>query len=108
MSREKDFDKTWRFFSRLYKIWIGMKERCLNPNATFYKNYGGRGINVCQQWMSYPTFKKWAMSHGYEEHLTIERINVDGSYSPKIANGYQKHNKLITEQTDFLGMLLTP
>jgi len=66
--------------SRLYKIWIGMKNRCFNPNNTEYKNYGGRGIVVCQEWMQFEAFRDWAVANGYRDDLTIERINNDGNY----------------------------
>ena len=79
---KKTLTKHGDSYSRIYKIWIGMKERCFNPNATFYKNYGGRGITICKQWLDYPTFKLWAENFGYKENLTIERIDVNGSYNP--------------------------
>lgn len=60
-----------------------MKQRCLNPNLGSYKNYGGRGIRVCHEWMEFEPFFKWAMSSGYRPHLTLDRINVDGNYEPE-------------------------
>ena len=66
----------------LYKVWLGMKSRCYNPNATPYKNYGGRGITVCEEWLEHEPFYKWGMANGYESGLTIERINNDGNYEP--------------------------
>lgn len=68
---------------RLYKIWIKMKERCLNKKDNAYKDYGGRGIVICEEWDNYPTFRKWALENGYKEHLTIDRINNDGNYESK-------------------------
>lgn len=68
--------------TRLYEIWSGMKNRCGNPNNHNYKDYGGRGITVCPEWQSYLPFKKWALENGYSEDLTIDRINVNGGYSP--------------------------
>lgn len=65
---------------RLFKIWLGMKDRCNNKNAPAYQGYGGRGIKVSQEWMDYQVFHNWAMSHGYRDDLTIERINNDGDY----------------------------
>lgn len=68
---------------RLYRIFNGMKSRCYNPNATGYKNYGGRGITICYEWLSdYFNFYDWAMSSGYEDGLTIDRIDNDLGYSP--------------------------
>lgn len=68
---------------RLYKIFSGMKSRCYNPGATGYKNYGGRGITICEEWLSdFWNFHRWAMSHGYTDGLTIDRIDNDKGYSP--------------------------
>ena len=70
--------------SRLYRIWVGMKCRCNTPSATGYENYGARGITVCPEWeRSYSAFYIWAMASGYQDHLTIDRIDVNGSYSPE-------------------------
>lgn len=66
----------------LYKVWKGIHSRCTIFTATSYPYYGGRGIKVCAQWDSYPDFMKWALSNGYAEGLTIERINNDGNYEP--------------------------
>lgn len=69
---------------RLYRIWIGMKSRCFNEHDTGFQNYGGRGITVCPEWKEdFLTFYNWAMSNGYEDHLTIDRIDVNGNYCPK-------------------------
>jgi len=68
---------------RLYKIFDGMKSRCYNPHATGYKNYGGRGITICDEWLSnFWSFHNWAMSSGYADGLTIDRIDNDKGYSP--------------------------
>lgn len=67
---------------RLYRIWRNMKQRCFNPNAHNYKNYGGRGITVCEEWLLFESFYKWAKATGYREDLTIDRINVNGNYEP--------------------------
>ena len=70
--------------SRLYNIWKGMKSRTTNPNHKNFDRYGGRGIKVCQEWAeSYEAFRDWAMSAGYEEPLTIDRIDCDGDYCPE-------------------------
>jgi len=68
--------------TRLYSIWKNMRNRCYNPNHPSFKDYGGRGIQVCDDWMKYDAFREWAMSNGYAENLTIERIDVDGKYEP--------------------------
>lgn len=69
--------------TRLYKTWDNMKQRCYNPHHSSYARYGGRGITVCNEWKTnYHAFKEWALSHGYESHLTIDRIDNDKGYSP--------------------------
>lgn len=69
--------------TRLFNIWSSMKQRCYNPKAVGYKNYGARGIVVCDLWRDdFSSFRSWALSHGYSEGLTIDRINNDGGYSP--------------------------
>lgn len=67
---------------RLYAIWRGIKNRCLNPNENCYPSYGGRGISICPEWMDYSIFKEWALNNGYQEDLTIDRIDVNGNYTP--------------------------
>ena len=69
--------------TRLHRIWRKMIERCGNPRHKDFKYYGGRGITVCMEWQeSYIVFRNWALSHGYAEDLTIDRINVNGNYEP--------------------------
>lgn len=68
--------------TRLHKIWLSMRERCYRVNHTYYKNYGGRGIKICDEWQTFEPFRDWAMSHGYADNLTIDRIDYDGDYSP--------------------------
>jgi len=67
---------------RLYQIWSSMHTRCNNPHCRSYKHYGGRGISICEEWNDYIPFRDWALTHGYREDLTIDRINNDGNYSP--------------------------
>lgn len=68
--------------TRLYEIWQGMKSRCENPNDPSYINYGGRGICVCSEWHKAETFIKWALTNGYTDNLTIDRIDFNGNYEP--------------------------
>ena len=67
---------------RLYKIWCGMRQRCNNPNFPCFARYGGRGITICEEWNNYTAFREWALSHGYADNLTIDRIDNDKGYSP--------------------------
>lgn len=60
-----------------------MKQRCYNKNNDAYCRYGGRGIIICKDWLDdFMTFHDWAMSNGYKENLTIDRIDVNGNYEP--------------------------
>lgn len=69
--------------TRLNSIIKNMKTRCLNPNSLDYKNYGGRGIKICDEWMKdKTTFFEWALNNGYRENLSIDRIDVNGNYEP--------------------------
>lgn len=74
---------------RLYMLWMGMRQRCENPNNISYKNYGAKGIAVCPEWKhNYPLFRKWALETGYDETLprgvqTIERKDYNKDYSPE-------------------------
>lgn len=74
--------------SRLYGVWLGMKERCYNPNSNRYQNYGDRGIKLCDNWRdNFQAFYDWAMANGYDENApygqcTIDRIDVNGDYCP--------------------------
>lgn len=67
---------------RLYRVWANMKTRCTNPNNRAYKWYGGRGINVYDDWLEFIPFMEWALNNGYKEHLTIERIDNNEGYNP--------------------------
>ena len=70
-------------YGRLYRIWHSMKQRCYNEKATQYCDWGGRGISVCDEWKdNFEAFRDWALANGYEEHLTIDRIDNDGNYEP--------------------------
>jgi len=69
--------------TRLYNIWKAMKQRCIDPNTINYKHYGGKGITVCKEWINdFDTFREWALSNGYNDKMTIDRIKTDKNYNP--------------------------
>jgi hypothetical protein len=73
--------------SRTYGVWAGMKQRCSNPKAIGYANYGGRGIKVCERWESFENFladmgEAPGGPRGNADHRSIDRIDVEGNYEP--------------------------
>lgn len=70
-------------YTRLHRIWADMKTRCYNPQNRAYKNYGGRGITICDEWRDdFQKFYDWAMSCGYQDNLMIDRTDNDKGYYP--------------------------
>lgn len=70
-------------YKRLYNIWVNMKRRCRDKKSSSYYLYGAKGRDVCDEWFnSYSTFKKWAIENGYQDNLTIDRIDNNGNYCP--------------------------
>lgn len=69
--------------SRLYAVWSHMIYRCEKKNDPAYKNYGGRGISVCDEWHDPKIFFEWALNSGYSDNLTIDRIENNGNYCPE-------------------------
>jgi hypothetical protein len=85
-----------------------MKSRCFVESNSSFKNYGGRGIGVCDEWLDFETFRDWAMSSGYNDELTIERIDVNGDYEPVnckwISKSEQSRNRRITRFIEIDGV----
>ena len=67
---------------KLYQCWRNMLNRCSNPNVASYKTYGAKGIEVCDPWKEYVNFRDWAVSAGWEEGLTIDRLDSSWGYCP--------------------------
>lgn len=97
--------------TRLYHIFVGMKDRCYNKHNSRYKNYGNRGIKICDEWLTdFVKFYSWAMENGYREGLTIERVDVNGNYEPNncswITIEEQQKNKTNSIILDYNGKSL--
>lgn len=75
--------KHGQYGTRIYRIWSGMHARCSNPNLPEYLRYGGRGITVCEEWSDFASFYLWACENGYDDSLTIDRIDNDKGYAPE-------------------------
>lgn len=97
--------KDGRKGTRLYRIYNNMKTRCYNPSSISYQHYGGRGIKICKEWLQdFSIFKDWAISNGYRDDLTIDRIDVDKGYFPdncrwtdyKVQANNTRSNHLVT------------
>ena len=91
--------------SRLYRIWKSIKERCYRKKCRIYKYYGERGVCICDEWKDdFKSFEKWARSNGYNDELSIDRIDHDGNYSPdncrwvdaKAQNNNKRTNHILT------------
>ena len=91
--------------TRLHHIWTSIKQRCYYTRSISYKNYGGRGIIMCDEWKNnYLSFYNWAMNNGYNDSLTIDRIDYDGNYEPsncrwatKEEQAQNKRNNIVLE-----------
>lgn len=68
--------------TRLFKIWSSMHERCEREKHPHFKDYGGRGVTVCDEWDEFIPFREWSLQNGYNDLLTIDRKNSDGNYEP--------------------------
>lgn len=90
--------------TRIYKTYRAMKERCLLPSSKKYKDYGGRGIKLCDEWNTFEAFLKWSNANDYDETLTLDRIDVNGNYEPsncrwanmKVQSNNKRNNRYIT------------
>lgn len=98
--------------TRMYRLWKSMRTRCNNPNSISYKNYGGRGIKICDEWNDFEKFYMWAVNNGYSDDLTIERINCNGMYEPNnckwIPRNEQALNRRNTLRLMYNGEEITP
>lgn len=93
---------------RLYTIWRDMRKRCRNPKVRTYKHYGGRGIEVCPDWATYPPFREWALSHGYTDKLSIERKDSNGHYNPLNCEWITRAENTARRNRELRGVKLGP
>ena len=117
LKRERFYNMSHTEFSdfhnanhRIYKIWNSMNSRCFNQNHKSYKNYGGRGITVCIDWQGesgFFNFLNWSNENGYKEGLSIDRVDVNGGYSPDncrwITMKEQQYNKSSNRMITYKG-----
>lgn len=88
--------------TRIFKIWAGMRKRCLNPKCDSYHLYGGRGIKICERWDEFDKFYE-DMGESYGDHLSLDRIDPDGDYCPencrwattKQQNNNRRNNRIV-------------
>lgn len=66
-----------------YDTYRSMMDRCYRETAKNYQYYGGRGIEVCDEWHDIINFEKWTLENGYKKGLSLERINANGNYCPE-------------------------
>jgi len=71
-----------KLYKEIYWAWKSMKQRCQNPKCSAYKNYGARGIWMCEEWQEFEPFCEWSLSNGYKKGLDIDRIDNDEGYYP--------------------------
>ena len=94
--------------SKLYHIWHGIKNRCINAKHDNYVRYGARNISMCEEWLNdFKAFYDWAITHGFKEGLTIDRIDNFKGYSPDncrwITAKEQQHNRRDTIYLTYKG-----
>lgn len=98
--------------TRQWRIWSHIKGRCYNPNNHKYKDYGGRGITMCDEWLNdFKSFYDWSLKNGYDDSLTLDRIDVDKGYSPDNCRwadtNTQAHNKRLDKLYTYNGKTLS-
>lgn len=97
--------------NRLYRIWKQMRIRCYCKTNPTYMHYGARGIKICKEWEDFAVFRKWSLSNGYDDNLTIERKDVNADYCPEnccwIPKYLQAKNRRTTILYEFDGKKMT-
>ena len=102
------------YYSRIYKIYNGMKNRCYCKTDYHYENWGKRGITICDEWLGkngFINFYNWAISNGYNDNLSIDRIDNNGSYEPSncrwTTKEVQQNNTRRNKKYEYNGEALT-
>ena len=100
--------KDKKYPKRLIRIRGLMIQRCYNEKTNNFKNYGGRGIKVYQEWIDKPwIFYEWALTHGYANTLTLDRIDNDDDYKPEncrwVSSYVQANNKRTSKKHEYKG-----
>uniref|UniRef100_A0AB39ACE1 HNH endonuclease n=1 Tax=Klebsiella phage phiYH65 TaxID=3237693 RepID=A0AB39ACE1_9CAUD len=94
---------------KLYNVWKAMRQRCNNPTCKDYPHYGGRGIQICEEWDDFENFYLWAVRNGYKEGLTIERKDVNKGYNSEnctwMVNEKQSRNRTDTVKYEYQGKM---
>ena len=85
--------------TRLHRIWKSMKCRCCDKNHPSYKWYGARGVTICEEWLnSYTAFKNWSIRNGYKDVLELDRVDVNGNYSPSNCRWVTHHEQTMNRR----------
>ena len=96
---------------RIYEIYNGMKQRCYNENNENYKHYGGRGISICDEWFDengFINFYNWSKNNGYEEDLTIDRVDVNDGYRPSNCRWATKKEQVVNRRKEKIPIAISP
>lgn len=113
--REQEHHKNWvhgKEPQRLYIAWSNMRRRCYQKQNKKYRSYGGRGIKVCDEWLhDFRAFREWSVNNGYDDNLTLDRIDVDGNYEPSncrwVTQKIQQNNRSNNRKIEYNGELHT-
>lgn len=89
--------------SRLYSIWQNMKTRCTNPNVDCYQHYGGKGVSICTEWLTFEGFLE-SLPEGYADNLELDRKDSSGNYGPSNCRWVDRSVQCFNRDTDFGGV----